>query len=83
MMCVMDALLLAIKSAGGVSKLAAALGVGQNVVSNWKKRGKVPAARCPHIEAATLIRCEDLRPDLDWMRDSDGVVTGYHVRTTS
>lgn len=76
----MEALELAISSAGGVSKLAAALGVSQSVVSNWKARGQVPADRCPAIEAVTTIPCEQLRPDLDWLRDEAGVVTGYCVR---
>lgn len=79
----MDALNLAIKSAGGVSKLADSLGVSQSVVSNWKARGQIPAERCPHIEAATSIPCEQLRPDLDWLRDDGGAVTGYCVRFDS
>ena len=34
-------------------------------VHKWKT---VPAERCPEIEKATqgAIRCEDLRPDVDW-----------------
>jgi DNA-binding transcriptional regulator YdaS (Cro superfamily) len=32
----------------------------------WKARGRVPAEHCPSIEAATGIRCEDLRPDVNW-----------------
>lgn len=35
----MDILKTAIDAEGGVGKLAAALGVGQNVVSNWRARG--------------------------------------------
>ena len=38
----MEILDIAIKSAKGVGKLAKALGVEQNVVSNWKWRGKLP-----------------------------------------
>lgn len=79
----MDALELAIKSAGGVSKLADSLGVSQSVVSNWKARGQVPAERCPFIEAATSIPCEQLRSDLDWLRDESGAITGYCVRFDS
>lgn len=77
----MDALQLAIDAAGGVGKLADSLGVRQSVVSNWKARGRVPAARCPYIEAATTVPCERLRPDLEWHRDDQGRITGYHVRT--
>lgn len=76
----MEALELAIKSAGGVSKLASSLGVSQSVVSNWKARGQVPAERCPDIEASTLVPCESLRPDLLWLRNDKGVVTGYCVK---
>lgn len=59
--------------------MAASMGLRQNVVSNWKARGQVPAEQCPAIEAATGVLCEELRPDLDWTRDEDGRVTGYHV----
>lgn len=83
MICLMDALNLAISIAGGVGKLADSLGVRQSAVSNWKARGVVPAARCPYVEAITTVRCEDLRPDIDWTRDAEGHVTGYHVRTSN
>lgn len=39
----MNILDFAIESAGGVCKLARSLGVKQNVVSNWRLRGRVPA----------------------------------------
>lgn len=38
-------------------------------VSQWVSgRRQVPAERCPEIEkvAGGLVRCEDLRPDVDW-----------------
>lgn len=64
----MNALDSAIAKMGGVGKLAAALGVSQPVISNWRARGtKIDAAHCVSIERATLgavTRC-DLRPD-DW-----------------
>ena len=41
----------AIKHAGGVSALAASLGVLPQHVNNWVKRG-VPATRCIDIENA-------------------------------
>ncbi len=52
---------------GGATKLAAALGVTVQVVTNWRTRG-VPAERCPAIERATggAVRCEELRPDVAW-----------------
>lgn len=64
----MNALETAIESAGGVGKLAAAIGVGQPVVSNWRARGTTPdAAQCVAIERATkgAVTRRDLRPD-DW-----------------
>ena len=64
----MNALETAIESAGGVGKLAAAIGVGQPVVSNWRARGTTPdAVHCVAIERATkgAVTRRDLRPD-DW-----------------
>lgn len=63
----MDALLKAIEVMGGVTKLARAIGTGQNTVSNWLLEGrKVPAERCLPIERATggLVTKEELRPDI-------------------
>jgi len=62
----MDPLNKAIKTAGGVSKLAASIGVAQNVVSNWRARAQVPANRCADIERATYgaVTRHDLRPDV-------------------
>jgi DNA-binding transcriptional regulator YdaS (Cro superfamily) len=62
--------------------LAVALGVRSPSISEWRRNG-VPIERCVAIEAATAgaIRCEDLRPDIEWTRDpATGQVTGYHVR---
>lgn len=62
----MNALDLAIQIVGGVTKLATAIGQRQNVVSNWKARGRVPAEHCAAIEVATggeVTRAE-LRPDI-------------------
>lgn len=70
---------LAIQAALGPSKLAAAIGVRANVVTNWASRGNVPAEHCPAIERATGVRCETLRPDICWTRDKAGAVNGYHV----
>lgn len=64
----MNALQSAIDSLGGVGKLAAAIGVGQPVVSNWRARGTIPeATHCVAIERATkgAVTRRDLRPD-DW-----------------
>lgn len=54
---------------GEVVCLANKLGVSPAFVSQWKNGvRKVPVVRCPAIERATggTVRCEDLRPDVDW-----------------
>ena len=62
-----DGLQRAIDLKGGLTHLAHEIGVTAQVVSNWRTRG-VPAEQCPAIERATnrAVRCEDLRPDVDW-----------------
>jgi DNA-binding transcriptional regulator YdaS (Cro superfamily) len=70
------ALKAAIEAAGGQRHLARLLSVSQPTVHGWLKTA-TPASRCAAIEAASGIRCEDLRPDLTWHRDADGTVTGY------
>lgn len=50
------------------------IGVRAPVLHAWRRgRQLVPCARCPIIERITAgqIRCEDLRPDIEW-----GVVRG-------
>ena len=61
-------LALAAEAVGSISKLAALLGLSVQCVSNWRKR-RVPAEYCPAIERATggAVRCEQLRPDIDWV----------------
>jgi DNA-binding transcriptional regulator YdaS (Cro superfamily) len=49
--------------------LAEKLGVTKGAVGQWKLPGRrVPAEHCPAIERLTegAVRCEDLRPDVDW-----------------
>lgn len=57
-------------AANGSSRLAQLLTergrtVSKSSVSRWK-REQVPAEICPDIEAVTGIRCEELRPDVNW-----------------
>jgi DNA-binding transcriptional regulator YdaS (Cro superfamily) len=59
----MNGLDVAIERAGGVSKLAALLGLHQTVVSNWRSRG-IPAKRCPEVERVTGVPRWVLLPDL-------------------
>lgn len=54
---------------GSQVALAAALGVTKAAVGQWKLEDrKVPADHCPAIERLTAgaVRCEELRPDVDW-----------------
>jgi DNA-binding transcriptional regulator YdaS (Cro superfamily) len=56
---------------GGVSALAALLGIAASGPSMWRARGRVPAEHCPSIEretraAGNAVTCEELRPDVDW-----------------
>lgn len=64
----MNALDLAIERLGGVGKLAAAINVGQAVVSNWRARDTVlDAKHCTAISIATsgFVTRQMLRPN-DW-----------------
>lgn len=58
----------AIKALGGLRGAQQALGLrSYQVIQQWSKT-RVPAEYCPEIEKAThgIVRCEDLRPDIDW-----------------
>ena len=58
-----------LSSPGSAAALAREIGVSSVLVSQWKtEKRPVPAERCPCIEKATggAVRCEDLRPDVDW-----------------
>jgi len=50
------------------AKLSERLGrtVHKSSISQWKTANRVPAEICPDIEAITGVRCEDLRPDVNW-----------------
>jgi len=59
----------AISKAGSASSLAKAIGVPLQSVTFWRKgERRVPADYCPAIERFTAgsVRCEDLRPDVEW-----------------
>lgn len=60
----MSAIESAIEKAGSAAELARRLGVVPMTVSQWKKRGQVPAERCLDVEAATGVSRHDLRPDV-------------------
>ena len=76
----LEALQIAVDTAGSQSALARLLDKKQGHVWDWlNKNGQAPAEVCPTIEALTGVACEDLRSDLAWTRDEHGNVTGYHV----
>jgi DNA-binding transcriptional regulator YdaS (Cro superfamily) len=59
-----EALREAIRIAGSQTKLARAIDVTQGHVSQWLRRGKVPAEKVLLIERATGIARHLLRPDV-------------------
>jgi hypothetical protein len=60
-------------------------GITKGAVSQWKLPGRrVPADHCPTIERLTNgeVRCEDLRPDVDWAqlrKGSEGLIEGTPI----
>jgi DNA-binding transcriptional regulator YdaS (Cro superfamily) len=56
----------AIKAAGNQQLLAELIGVKQQHVSYWKKKGRqrVPAQYCAKIEEQTGVSRHELRPDV-------------------
>jgi DNA-binding transcriptional regulator YdaS (Cro superfamily) len=56
---------------GTAAALAEKIGVNRVLVSQWtanENPRQVPAEHCPAIERETAgaVRCEELRPDIDW-----------------
>jgi DNA-binding transcriptional regulator YdaS (Cro superfamily) len=54
---------------GGQARMARLLNVRPPTVNQWVHLVKqIPAERCPEIEKLTngVVRCEELRPDIDW-----------------
>jgi DNA-binding transcriptional regulator YdaS (Cro superfamily) len=66
------AMQVACEVAGGTGKLAELLEVSPQAVSQVKNGSRrVPDVWCPQIERMTRergrpVRCEELRPDVDW-----------------
>jgi DNA-binding transcriptional regulator YdaS (Cro superfamily) len=64
-------LLRAIDSAGGMTSLARKLTERGKVIKShqtiyqWTKT-QIPAEYCPDVEALTGVKCEELRPDVNW-----------------
>ncbi|MDX9944266.1 MAG: helix-turn-helix domain-containing protein, partial [Azonexus sp.] len=54
---------------GGPSSVAREVGETTQADCFWRDgKRRIPAAACPSNEKATggAVRCEDLRPDVDW-----------------
>ena len=52
---------------GSVTKLSSDLRVPVSLISQWANGTRpIPAERCPDIESATGVPCEELRPDVNW-----------------
>lgn len=65
----MNMISVAISAVGSGSALAKQLGVTPQAVFFWRDgKRNIPAEVCPDIERITagVVRCEDLRPDVDW-----------------
>ncbi len=57
---------------GQKAELARYLGVTPSMVSQWCGGDRpIRLEHCAGIEQLTGIRCEDLRPDVTWVRDKD------------
>jgi DNA-binding transcriptional regulator YdaS (Cro superfamily) len=66
-----DAITRAIEAAGGQTKLARGINAPQQQVWNWQAGRPIPEHRCPPIERETRVPCEQLRPDVTWLRVAD------------
>ena len=77
----MDGLNRAVAHFGSQRALADALGIRQPSIVEWYQRGSVPLDRCEAIELLTdgAVRADDLRSDVQWVRDVAGKITGYFV----
>lgn len=53
-----------IEAGGGTKRVAEALGVRPQVVSNWRRRNVIPAERVLALEAVTGVSRHVIRPDI-------------------
>jgi DNA-binding transcriptional regulator YdaS (Cro superfamily) len=69
----------AVQAADSAVNLARAIGVTGPMIYQWH-RGIKPIGpdACAAIERATGVRCEELRPDLQWVRKR-GKIVGHFV----
>lgn len=69
------------KNPAGLAAALAPFGtITQQAIYKWRASG-IPIDRAPLIEVASdgCVKCDDLRPDVEWIRDESGNVTGYNV----
>ena len=69
-----------IKKAGGPAEVGRICNISSQAVSQWRV---IPQNQCPVIEAATSLTCEEMRPDIKWIRDEAGAVIGVAVASTN
>lgn len=79
----MSGLQRAIEVAGTPAELARRIGLSPQAIFKWQAKRGVPLNRCAAVEDATGVRCEELRPDVQWMRDKGGAVIGHVVPLTA
>lgn len=66
MHCMKDALNQAITAAGGLTAFTQVIEAPSvHAVKGWRMT-RVPAEYCPRIERLTGVKCEELRPDIEW-----------------
>lgn len=63
----MNAFEIALSRVGGPTEMARRIGSSVQAVCNWRVRG-VPVEKCPDVERACdgVVRCEELRPGVNW-----------------
>lgn len=74
MMVSMNAIERACESVGSQRALATAISVTPATVNQWCSGERpIPVDRCPSIEAETkgVVACDELRPDVSWVRIKD------------
>jgi len=60
-----EAIQRAFDAVGGPAALAKKLGRSRQAADQWRRKG-APVELCPDIEDLTGVRCEALRPDVNW-----------------
>lgn len=63
-----------------VAQIATASGVTSPAVRHWINGTRpLPISKASIVESCTGIPCEALFPEVHWVRDDEGRVTGYRV----